>query len=43
VITNSLTFLELSLAWQYWLQGAFVIVGDPDAGGQKSGGEPEGS
>jgi len=26
VITNSLTFLELSLAWQYWLQGAFVIV-----------------
>lgn len=26
VITNSLTFLDLSLAWQYWLQGAFVIV-----------------
>ena len=26
VITNSLTFLELSLSWQYWLQGAFVIV-----------------
>lgn len=26
VITNSLTFLSLSLAWQYWLQGAFVIV-----------------
>ena len=26
VITNSLTFLELSIAWQYWIQGAFVIV-----------------
>ena len=24
-ITNSLTFLSLSLSWQYWLQGAFVI------------------
>jgi len=25
-ITNSLTFLSLSLSWQYWLQGAFVLV-----------------
>jgi len=24
-ITNSLSFLGLSLSWQYWLQGAFVI------------------
>ena len=24
-ITNSLTFLGLSLSWQYWLQGAFVL------------------
>lgn len=24
-ITNSLTFLSLSLSWQYWLQGAFVL------------------
>lgn len=25
-ITNSLTYLGLSLSWQYWLQGAFVLV-----------------
>lgn len=25
-ITNSLTFLGLSLSWQYWIQGAFVLV-----------------
>jgi len=24
-ITNALSFLGLSLSWQYWLQGAFVI------------------
>ena len=24
-ITNSLTYLSLSLSWQYWLQGAFVL------------------
>lgn len=24
-ITNSLSFLGLSLSWQYWLQGAFVL------------------
>lgn len=24
-ITNSLTFLSLSLSWQYWMQGAFVL------------------
>jgi ribose transport system ATP-binding protein len=26
VVTNSLTFLNLSLSWQYWLQGGFVLV-----------------
>jgi len=25
-ITNSLTYLSLSLSWQYWLQGAFVLI-----------------
>jgi ribose transport system ATP-binding protein len=25
VITNSLAYLGLSLSWQYWLQGAFVL------------------
>ncbi|GHF19652.1 ATP-binding cassette domain-containing protein [Pseudolysinimonas yzui] len=25
VITNSLSYLGLSLSWQYWLQGAFVL------------------
>lgn len=25
-ITNSLTYLGLSLSWQYWLQGAFVLI-----------------
>lgn len=25
-ITNSLTFLSLSIAWQYWIQGAFVLL-----------------
>ena len=25
-ITNSLSYLGLSLSWQYWLQGAFVLV-----------------
>ncbi|MES2171286.1 MAG: hypothetical protein V4479_11285 [Actinomycetota bacterium] len=26
VITSALTFLSLSLSWQYWVQGAFVLV-----------------
>jgi len=25
-ITSALTFLSLSLSWQYWVQGAFVLV-----------------
>lgn len=25
-ITNSLSFLGLSLSWQYWIQGAFVLI-----------------
>jgi ribose transport system ATP-binding protein len=25
-ITNSLTFLGLNLSWQYWIQGAFVLI-----------------
>ncbi len=26
VITSALTFLSLSLSWQFWVQGAFVLV-----------------
>jgi ribose transport system ATP-binding protein len=26
VVTSSLNFLSLGLSWQYWLQGAFVLL-----------------